>query len=143
MKPLLFAALILSAASVLQANPVKNSSFDAGTSDWQTSGLPGIDPDEKANRVLFLPKIEKGFSVAQELSFKAASITFRVKATQASTAAPVVLRLKSGDGSSVEKSITESEKWIDLSFTAKSVQLLTIEGVKGQGSLYLDDVVVK
>lgn len=138
-------------------NLIVNGDFSKGMAGWQLSNPGGVvaAPGEKGNRALRVDRIEEIFGLSQQtkIAARAGALTvrFRALATKATAENPVQLRFRLYDarGNSVVAGwrLTTSRRWTPLSFTfgevPDNVVSVLLENNRGEGSVYVDDLVLQ
>lgn len=140
---------------VAGAEPVlRNSGFDKKLAPWTCAEAKVVpDPDKKDNTLLEITLDGGVFGLSQDFKWpadkKQLTLSFRVKASQASTDSPVQWRLRISDAQKSSALVTggkieKAGEWITVKKVVEKPGLtattLMLESNRGEGTLWIDDL---
>ncbi len=153
-------AFIACAASIFPAaadSILENGGFDKELAPWECDeGKLAPDPKKEDNRVLRIELEDGVFALTQDIQWpaekKKLTLIFRIRASQATEASPVQLRVRiyDKDGNSELATGLKVEKsgvWIDFKSILERPGFepvsFMLESNRGEGTLWVDDVTLE
>jgi hypothetical protein len=138
-------------------NLLANGDFSAGLTHWELSGQGAVvdDPGQPGNPVLRIQRVDDLFGLSHALAVpdgtERLTIHVRVRATAASDAAPIGLRLRiydQDDNSAFTMwTIREAGTWVEITETLSDLPSrpvsVGLENNRGTGDLLIDDLEIR